>query len=439
MSAATSLSARSLHHRFLVLTALRWLPTGMLVPVLVLLPLERGIDLAALGLAASVQGFVVLALELPTGGLADSLGRRAVLLASTVVSICSIGLFLLADSFVALLTVFALQGIYRALDSGPLEAWYVDATHAADPQAPIERGLSHAGAVLGVAVAAGALASGGLVAVHPVPGVDALATPVLAALALQVLGLLGVAVLMVEPPRSDGGLRGAGRAAMAAPSAVAKGVRLLTRSRVLTAIVAVELFWGFAAATYESLMPVRLAEILGDADQAAAITGPAGSAAWLASAVGAACVPWLSRRLGVAPTAALLRVLHGLTVIGLGLFAGVAGVIAAYLLGYAAHGASNPAHMTLLHRQVTGPVRATVVSLNSMVAQPSGALGLIVLTAVADKVSVSTAMYAGGAVLAAAAPLYLPAWRQERARRHATSTVDTATHGRWEAADTLSR
>jgi MFS family permease len=439
VNATTSLSAHSLQRRFLVLTALRWLPTGMLIPVLVLLPLERGIDLAALGLAASVQGFVVLALELPTGGLADALGRRAVLLASTVVSLCSTGLFLFAGSFVALLTVYALQGIYRALDSGPLEAWYIDATRAADPQVPIERGLSHAGVVLGVAIAAGALASGGLVALDPLPGVEALATPVLVALGLQILGVLGVAVLMVEPPRSVRGLRGAGRAGMTAPSAIAQGVRLLARSRVLTAIVAVELFWGFAAATHESLMPVRLAEILGDADQAAAITGPAGSAAWLASAAGAASVPWLSRRLGVAATAALLRVWHGLTVIGLGLFAGVAGVVAAYLLGYAAHGASNPAHMTLLHRQVTGRVRATVVSLNSMVSQPAGALGLIVLTALADQVSVSAAMYAGGAVLAVAAPLYLPAWRQERARRHAASTAETATAGRREGADTLSR
>jgi cyanate permease len=189
---------------------------------------------------------------------------------------------------------------------------------------------------------------------------------------------------------------------------------LLRRSRVLLALVAVELFWGFGMVAFESLTPVRLAEIVGDADQAAAISGSAASAAWLISAAGSATVPWLGRRLGMAPAAAMLRVLQAVAVVGLGWSGGVAGVVTAYLFCYLANGASFPAHMTLLHRQVEGPVRATVVSLNSMMAQPAGAIGAIALTALADGTSVSTAMYAAAAVLALAAPLYIPAWRRDR-------------------------
>ena len=63
--------------------------------------------------------------------------------------------------------VTLLQGVYRALDSGPLEAWYVDATLAADPDAEIEKGLSAGATVLSVAIAIGALLSGGLVALDP--------------------------------------------------------------------------------------------------------------------------------------------------------------------------------------------------------------------------------------------------------------------------------
>jgi hypothetical protein len=132
----------------------------------------------------------------------------------------------------------------------------------------------------------------------------------------------------------------------------------------------------------------------------------------MVSALGAAIVPWLGRRVGLAPAAAILRVLQGLAVVGLGLAAGVPGVIAAYLFAYVIHGASNPAHLTLLHRQVDGSLRATVASLNSMAGLSAGALGLIVLTRVADATSLNTAMYAGAIILAAAAPLYIPAWRQ---------------------------
>lgn len=161
---------------------------------------------------------------------------------------------------------------------------------------------------------------------------------------------------------------------------------------------------------------MRLTEIVGTADQAAAITGPTSAVGWLASAAGAACTPWVARRLGTAP-AALMRILQGVAVVGMGALGGVLGVVTAYLACYAVHGASNPARMTLLHRQVDGPLRATVVSLNSMVAQPAAALGGIVLTSLAERTSVSVAMYVGAAVLAIAAPLYIPAWRRGRQRR----------------------
>ena len=92
-------------------------------------------------------------------------------------------------------------------------------------------------------------------------------------------------------------------------------------------------------------------------------------------------------------------------------------MVAAYLGCYVAHGASNPMHMTLLHRQVEGSHRTTVLSMNSMVAQPAGSLGALLLAVLAESTSVSIAMIVGGIICAIAAPLYLPAWRQERAAR----------------------
>ena len=72
----------------------------------------------------------------------------------------------------------------------------------------------------------------------------------------------------------------------------------------------------------------------------------------------------------------------------------------------------------LLHREVDGPRRTTLLSINSMVAQPAGAIGGIVLAGLADATSISLAMVVGGVICAVAAPLYIPAWRAERARRN---------------------
>jgi hypothetical protein len=65
----TAPDGRSAFRRYLLLTALRWLPVGLLMPVFVLVPLSRGLTLTEIGLVFAAQGLVVFALELPTGGL----------------------------------------------------------------------------------------------------------------------------------------------------------------------------------------------------------------------------------------------------------------------------------------------------------------------------------------------------------------------------------
>jgi MFS transporter, DHA1 family, tetracycline resistance protein len=415
----TTLTAPAVRRRYLLLTALRWLPTGLLIPVVVLLPLERGLTLAQYGATVAAQGIVVLLLELPTGGLADVTGRRPVLLASCVVGLISVTMLAVAHAPATFLLVYALQGVYRALDSGPLEAWYVDGSLAADPAADIETGLSRGSAALSLAVAGGALASGALVALGPRLGVSALTVPVLAAVVVQAVSLAAVAAFMPERRTAAGGGR-LGRlrtSVRGVPAAVGGALRLAGRSRVLLALIAVELFWGFGMIAFESLTPVRLAEVVGSRDAAGALLGPTDAAAWAVSAVGAALVPLAARRLGAPWTGFWLRIAHGVTVLGMALAAGAAGVIAGYLLCYTVHGAANPVHSGLLHRQVGAAYRNSVVSLNSMVGQPAGAVGLVALTGLAQGVSTSVAMLAGAVVLAAAAPLYLTAARRTARQR----------------------
>ncbi|MEH1013405.1 MFS transporter [Micromonospora sp. CPCC 206060] len=409
----SALTVRQVRQRYLTLHGLRWLPVGLLFPVMILLMQERGLSLAQIGLVVAAQGVVVLALELPTGGIADALGRRPVLLAAAGLHLAALLLFAVADTVTLFLLVFFLQGVHRALDSGPLDSWYVDTALAADPAADFEGGLSAGEVVTGLAIGAGALLSGALVAIGPVGPVSALTVPVLVAAVLQLVSLVAHLLLLTE------GSPEAGRAALgtslrAVPATIGGALGLLRRSRVLMALVGVELFWGFGMVTFEGLLPVRLAEVVGDPDRAAILLGPASAAAWLASAAGAALAVPVSRWIGAAPTAALLHILQGGTVVGMALLAGPVGILIAYLACYAVHGAANPLHMGLLHRQVDGPYRTSVVSLNSMVSLPAGALGGVLLTALAGATTVSTALLAGAVVLACAAPLYLPAWRAGR-------------------------
>ena len=410
----SGLDARAIRRRYLALIALRWLPAGFLGPIIMLIPVSRGLSLTELGLAFSVQGLVVLALELPTGGLADSLGRRPVLILASVVSLASVAVLFVADTVALFALAALLQGIYRALDSGPLEAWYVDATHAVDPGFEIERGLSTGTAVLSVAIAVGALLSGGLVALHPIESLDPLDLPILVAFGLSIVNVAGIALLMSEH-RAARGRAAVADSVRAVPRTIREGLGLLRSSRVLLAIVLVELLWSVGMVGFESLFPIRLAEVVGGPDEAAALMGPVMSVAWFAAAAGAAGITLVSRRIGVALTAAALRVLQGLTVVAMGLVSGPLGLLSAFLACYVIHGASNPMHSALLHRQVDAAHRTTVVSINSMAGFLSFSIGLVLLTSLAEATSLSTAMIVAGIVCALAAPLYLPARRAERA------------------------
>ena len=98
-----------------------------------------------------------------------------------------------------------LQGVYRALDSGPLESWYVDATLAADPEAEYERGLGSRGTVVGGGRSAPARCSaGGLIALGPIGPVTALTVPVLAAIARRRRRSSRLLVLLVEERPATG-------------------------------------------------------------------------------------------------------------------------------------------------------------------------------------------------------------------------------------------
>jgi predicted MFS family arabinose efflux permease len=411
----------------LLLTATRWFPVGLAIGVHTLLPLERGMSVAQIGVILSVQGLVVLALELPTGGFADALGRRPVLVTATVVALASAVAFALAQTFLAFVVALLLQGVYRALDSGPLEAWYVDAAQADDPDDRVEDGLARAGTALGGAIAAGAVVSGGVILWHPVGSLTALENAAWLAVLFIAVNLV-VTVALLREPVSHVDSRGLHRAAASvreAPRVVAGGFRLLGSNRVLLALVGVEVFWAVGMIAFETFMPVRLSELAGGETEAGALMGPVSAVAWGLFAAGSSVAAVLMRRVGVTWTAIAAAISRAVFTVVMGLMAGPLGLISAFLVVYTLHGVGGPAHATLLHRQAEARNRTTVLSMNSMVAGGAYSLGLLALGPVAEATSTATGIVVAGAFSVLGALLYLPALRQERASREVTSTPST--------------
>jgi hypothetical protein len=399
-------TGRAAARRYAQISFLTWLPTGLYIPVLVLLLLDTGVSLAtvaALGVAYSVT---IMVLELPTGGLADVVGRRPVIVASAAASLAALLLLGLAESILLLVTSSILRGVGRALGSGPIEAWFVDTVNARPDvsEAELTRGLSLGLMASSVALAVGTVAG----ALIPLALHTSLAVPVLIAAACDAARLVVTLFAMPEPKYAATSLRSV---LTGVPAAIGTGLRLGVRSTLLIRILVAAAGMGIALAVIELLTPAWMSVLAGSADRGVLAYGIVAAVGFAANALGSGLSMPLMRRLGSARAVCLvgfsvsvlsLACLAGATALG-----GIWGVVAAggaYLLMFVGLGVAGGPLAQLLHSQVTAAERATVVSIQSLILQLAGAVGAVAL----GRLAVSTSMAVAFGVTAAM--LAVPGW-----------------------------
>lgn len=459
------ITADAARRRYVAITFLTWLPAGLYTAPLVLLLLDRGLSLGAIAAIGAVYSIAVVVLELPTGGLSDVLGRRPVLAASAVAGLTGLALLGLTGAVWLLVVSAVLRGVARALSSGPAEAWYVDAVHAAEGRdADLGPGLARGGmaasAALGLGVLAGgaipflwpamtspgsgsaAAAGSGGPAAGPVHGSAAnaasavaplaegpldgalvgLAVPVLLAAAFELVLLLVVLFAMTE---ARGPRPGFGAVLRGVPATVVAGLRLAGRDHVLVRVLLVAAATGTGLAVIELLTPAWMAVLSGGAGRgvlAYALVAAIGFAAdGAGSALGVPLTRWLGSpgRAACAGTVLAALALGGLA--GTAALDGWPGVVAAgaaYLLMFLGLGAAVAPIGRLLHDRVEAAERATVLSVQSLLLQLGAAAGSVALGALAAAYGPGPAFAGSGLLLAAAALTLwgLPRRRTVRAR-----------------------
>ncbi len=393
---------------FLVLTGLRWFHVAQVVPVFVLVPTSRGLSLAELGVGLAVYSTTVGILELPTGGLADLVGRRTVLTVSAATTVSAYAVFLLAGDLAGFALAFVLLGASRALDSGPLESWFVDRALQLDPDFEPEDDLGRAETVVNGALAVGSI-SGVLVGTlvgGRVGGLAPIDWPVAVALGLAVVQLVAVRALMVEPVVVD---RPTWRQALlGAPAQVLASGRLGWRDRGIRLVLVAEAMWGLGFVTVEYLWQPRVAELLPRVLDDPILLGVMNGAAFAAGAVGAWLVTGLRRRLGGRTdlAAMVVRLVEAGALLGLVAAGGLLAFLPLWLLAYAGNGATSPMHMAMLHRRVDPGRRATIVSVNSLAGMAGALVCSLTLVPLAEARGFGAAWALGAVALAVGAACY---------------------------------
>jgi Major Facilitator Superfamily len=414
------MSSRRLTRDFVLLRALRWLPVGVVLPFLVIVPDSRGLSLAAIGVVFAVHSAVAVALELPSGALADVIGRRRVLLAGAAITAISLAAFAAASDLAAFCGSLALLAAGRALISGSLEAWYVDALRLLDPVAPLARGLSRGTAAEGVAMAVGALAGGVIVALW------GYTEAVLAGALAATVYLIAVAVLVREPrrdgPRASGAIRRRTREVLVTARSELAG------SAAVQVVFGVGIAFGVSISAVELLWQPRLAGLVASGQAHGLAFGALVAGSMLAVAVGAGLSPAINRRLGLARAYVGAVLASGLLIVLLGAPETPLAFAALYLLAYLVFGASEPMHLELLNDAVGPTARATLISGESLATQSGALVANLGIGALAAAHGTGLAWAIAGAVLAlsgvgAAVRLYVSA---RRLRRSSSASVGSS-------------
>lgn len=393
-------TSASVLRSYYALAGLYTLAASVIWGVNTLFMLEAGLSIAEVFIANAAFSAGMVIFEIPTGVVADTVGRRASFLLSVgvlaVTTLLYVGLARADAGLLAWSGVSVLMGLGFTFYSGAVEAWLVDALSASGHEGGLDEVFARGQMITGVAMLIGSVGGGFL-------GQIDLAIPYLVRAAM-LIALFGLAFDRMHdvgftPQRVALG-RLPGEMKRIAASGIAYGwkqqpLRLLM---IVALLQAGFLYWAFYA-----WQPYFL-DLLGR--DAVWVAGVVSALISMSTIAGNFVVEWFTRFCGRRTT--LLLWAAGAQTVGaviVGLTSSFWIAVAALLLVTAGMGVAMPVRQAYLHHIIESDQRATVVSFDSMVAGVGGTGSQIGLGALAEAQSFSAGYIVGGGVTVLALPL----------------------------------
>ncbi len=383
-----------------MLAGLYTLAASLIWGVNTLFLLDAGLSISEVFVANAVFSAGMVLFEIPTGVIADTLGRRVSYLLSIVVLGATTVLYLMAAQANAGVGVFAAVSLVMGLGftfySGALEAWLVDALRSVGVNDDLDHVFARAAQVTGLAMLVGTTGGGFL-------GQLDLAVP------FVVRSVLLVALLVVAG-RSMHDLGFIPR-----PLALANiGSELRTQAQVgisygwrqpgLRLLMLAGLTRGaFLGWAFYASQPYFL-ELLGD--NKVWVVGVITALMSLSTIVGNQIVELLSRRCRRRSSLILsASVLTSVALLVMGTTGSFWVAVPAFLIVTGAMGVITPVRQAYVHHVAPTEHRATVISFDAMVGSIGGAGGQLGLGRVADANGFAVGYVTGGVMTVIAWPL----------------------------------
>jgi MFS family permease len=402
---------------YLAITGLFNLAMSLIWGVDTLFKLEAGLDIFQVMLtnAAFTAGSMVF--EIPTGVVADTVGRRTSLLLCLatlfITTLLYVAAFWRGWGFWAFVWVSVFLGLGYTFYTGAVDAWLVDALKATGYAAPLEPVFAKGQMMFGVGMLVGTIAGGVLGQIHLSIPYLVRAVIVVPLFVMVWLGMrdIGYTPRALELRRVPGEMR----------RVFVEGMRYglrhpVVRPLMLASVVSMSfLIFGFYSWQKYFL------DLLGR--DLVWVNGVISSLLGLTLIAGNALVGPLSRvvrtRTGMLTLSVVIQAAMIVACGGLGIL--VPGpatfyvVVALYLVYGLALGVATPVKQGYLNAHIPSAQRATIISLDSFFANLGGVGGQSGWGYLAKARGLAEAWVAGGAALLVGVPLYLMARRRDKA------------------------
>ncbi len=409
---------RSIQRTYLTLLLGNTLAASFIWGINTIFLLDAGLsNLEAFAANAFFTAGMVL-FEVPTGIVADTVGRRASYLAGTLTLTASTFLYVLLWQIEAPLWQWAIVSILLGLGftffSGAVEAWLVDALAATGFTGELESVFGRGQVVTGAAMLTGSVA-GGFVAQQTSLGVPFVLRGAI------LIAMFGIAFRLMHDVgfTPERGGRPLAEMRKVASNSIEYGWRV---PAVKWLMVEALFTGGVGIYAFYALQPYLL-ELYGD-PQAYQVAGLVAAIVAGAQIAGGIAAPRI-RRLFARRTSALI-VMAGLSVVSLGLigivesFWAVIGLIAVWGLLFAA---TMPIRQTYLNGLIPSRQRATILSFDSMMSSSGGVWTQPLLGRAADVWGYAPSYLIGAGISVLALPT-LALSRRENADADALDLAD---------------
>jgi MFS transporter, DHA1 family, quinolone resistance protein len=355
--------------RYGTISLLAAFATGLYVPIVSLMLLDKGLNLSSLAFAMGAWSLVVLATEVPSGMISDRYGRKKTYVFAKFLLVVGLIMLLGRPSLFRLASGICFLALARSFASGSFEALCIDqyvALHGKDRLSNISTMLS-IWETVGLSV--GALLSGAIILLSQfLPAWFSTYDANLLSCALVNLLVLLLAMSWIKDSQAS-------TEETQQVFGVSNAFRTIRKNRMLIALCISTLATGFLLGSVEAYWQPRFLQIAGGSSLlwlvgVLAFIGFSG--ALLGTLIAGRALH--NKPVRVFPWYLVARVLLGSMIAALALMGSVIGYVVVYGALYLTLGLANIAESVLVNRESQPWMRASVLSLSSFSLQVGGML-----------------------------------------------------------------